>query len=74
MATKEEMERLIGKAVMDKHFRDQLLKNPKESASNIGIELAPEQEKAFKEGNFPIVAQELEKIQSKSSVIFKCIK
>ncbi len=38
MASKEEMERLIRKVIADKSFKDQFLKNPKASASKIGIE------------------------------------
>ena len=66
MASKEEMERLIGKVIADKSFRDQFLKNPKASASKIGIELTPQQEEAFKKEEFAKMTRELEKVASKS--------
>jgi hypothetical protein len=68
MASKEEMERLIGKVIVDKPFREQFLKNPGGSASKIGIDLTMEQEQAFKKGEFSKIVGELEKITSKSGI------
>ncbi len=68
MASKEEMERLIGKVITDKLFRDEFLKDPKASASKIGIELTPQQEETFKKEEFAKVTTELEKVASKSGM------
>ena len=68
MASKEEMERLIGKVIADKSFRDQFLKNPKATASKIGIELTPQQEEAFKKEEFSKMAGEMERVVSKSGL------
>ncbi len=69
MATREEMERIIGKIISDKSFRDQFLKNPKASASSIGIELTPQQEDAFKKEEFSKLTGELERIASKGGLL-----
>ncbi len=68
VASKEEMERLIGKVIADNSFRDQFLKNPNVTASKIGIKLTPQQEEAFKKEEFSKVAGEIERIVSKSGL------
>jgi putative modified peptide len=74
MASKEEMERLIGKVIADNSFRDQFLKNPNAAASEIGIKLTPQQEEAFKKKEFSKMAGELEKVASKSGFAAPIIK
>jgi hypothetical protein len=66
MASKEELEGLIGKVIMDSSFRDKFLKNPKASASEVGVQLTPEQMEAFKKKEFSMIVGELEKVVSKS--------
>ena len=69
MATKEEMERIIGKVIADKSFRGEFLKNPRASASKIGIELTPQQEAGFKKEEFSKLTGELERIASKGGLL-----
>jgi hypothetical protein len=38
-----ELERLVGRAVLDKEFRDTLLANPAATAKNAGFILSPEE-------------------------------
>jgi hypothetical protein len=68
MASKEEMERLIGKIIADNSFRDQFLKNPNATASKIGIKLTPQQEAGFKKEEFSKMAGEIERVVSKSGL------
>jgi hypothetical protein len=68
MASKEEMEKLIGKVIADNSFRDQFLKNPNATASKIGIKLTPQQEQAFKKEEFSKMAREIERVVSKSGL------
>jgi hypothetical protein len=68
MASKEEMEKLIGKVIADNSFRDQFLKNPNATASKIGIKLTPQQEQAFKKEEFSKMAGEIERVVSKSGL------
>jgi hypothetical protein len=68
MASREEMERLIGKVIADNSFRDQFLKNPNATASKIGIRFTPQQEEALKKEEFSKVAGEIERIVSKSGL------
>ena len=72
MASREEMERLIGKTIADKSFRDQFLKDPKAIASSIGIELTPQQEETFKNREFSSMVKSIEKIASKSGFGMLC--
>jgi len=38
-----ELERLVGRAMLDKEFRDTLLANPAATAANAGFTLSPEE-------------------------------
>jgi hypothetical protein len=38
-----ELERLVGRAMLDKEFRDTLLANPAATATNAGFTLSPEE-------------------------------
>ena len=69
MASKEEMERLVGKVISDGAFRQNFLKEPKASASKVGIEITPEQEASFRKADFAKMVGELEKVASKSGLM-----
>jgi hypothetical protein len=73
LASKEEMERLVGKVISDGSFRQSFLKEPKASASKVGIVLTPEQEASFKKADFAKMVGELEKVASKSGCISPCM-
>ena len=68
MASKEEMERLIGKIIADNSFRNQFLKDPNATASKVGIKLTPQQQEAFKKEEFSKMAGEMERVVSKSGL------
>jgi hypothetical protein len=65
MASKQQIESIIGKAILDPEFRKVLMDSPEEAAKKLGIELSPEQTKAFKAHDFVAVAKQMEQIQSK---------
>jgi hypothetical protein len=73
LASKEEMERLVGKVISDGAFRQDFVKNPKASASKAGIELTSEQEASFKKADFSKMVGELEKVASKSGCLSPCM-
>lgn len=45
-----ELERVIGKAVVDQAFREALLDNPKKAVDDAGISLSKDDEKTLKDG------------------------
>jgi hypothetical protein len=67
MASQQEIELIIGKAFLNPEFRKELLDSPEAAAKKIGIELTPEQAKAFKAHEFGAVAKQMEQIESKMS-------
>jgi hypothetical protein len=70
MASQKEIESIIGKAILNPEFRKELMNSPEEAAKKIGIELSPEQTKAFKAHDFGAVAKQMEQIQSKMAPAF----
>jgi len=50
MATKEEMNRFMGKVMADSELKKKTIANPLVVAKESGLKLTPEQEKMFKEG------------------------
>jgi hypothetical protein len=73
LASKEELERLVGKVISDSTFRQDFIMNPKASASTAGIELTPAQEASFKKADFSKMVGELEKVASKSGCLAPCM-
>ncbi len=67
MATKEEVELLIGKAFLEPEFRNEFLSSPEAAAKKLGIELTVEQVKAFKAIEICAIAEHLDRIASKTS-------
>lgn len=65
MATREEIDQLIGKAVADTAFRGEFLKDPEAAAKGAGIFLTPKQVEQFKKADVSKVVEELEKVESK---------
>jgi hypothetical protein len=65
MASKQEIELIIGKAILNPGFRKELMNSPEAAAKKIGIELTPEQTKAFKAHEFGAVVKQMEQIESK---------
>lgn len=65
MASREELNQLIGKAVADPTFREEFLKDSEAAAKKAGITLTAEQVEQFKKVDVTKVVQELEKVESK---------
>jgi len=69
MATREELDRLTGKAISDSTFRNEFLKDPDAAAKKAGISLTSEQVKQIKKTDVTKVVEELEKAESKGCVM-----
>lgn len=65
MATKEELDRLMGKALSDAAFRSEFLEDPEAAAKKEGISLTPQQAEQIKKADVSNVVGELEKMESK---------
>jgi len=65
MASKEEIDRLMGKALSDAAFRSEFLEDPEAAASKEGVSLTPEQVEKIKKADVSNVVEELEKTESK---------
>jgi len=66
MATQEEIEKMLGKAILDPEFRKEAIEDPEAAAKKLGVELSSEQVEAFKAEETTRVAEHLEKVESKS--------
>jgi hypothetical protein len=49
MANRSDLERLIGKALLEEGFRKMMLNDPERAAASIGIQLDPQQAKRIRE-------------------------
>ena len=65
MASREELDQLIGKAVADSTFREEFLRDCEAAATKVGITLTAEQVEQFKKVDVTKVVEELEKVESK---------
>ncbi len=72
MASKEEIELIMGKAILEPEFRKEFMNSPEAAAKKIGIELSPEQAKAFNGGEICAVAEQLDKTISKTNSLTLC--
>jgi hypothetical protein len=70
MASQQQIESIVGKAILDPEFRKGLMDSPEEAAKKMGIELSPEQAKAFKAHVFGAVAKQMETVESKMAMLF----
>ncbi len=68
MASQEEIERLIGKVLIDPKFRQDFTADCAAAAGKLGISLTDEQKKSFSKVEFSKLSEELEKIKSKSGL------
>ncbi len=66
MASQEELERLIGKVLIDPKFRQDFTADCAAAAGKLGINLTDEQKKSFSMAEFVKFSDELEKMRSKS--------
>ena len=69
MATKEELNRLVGKALSDEAFRKEFIEDPVAAAKKEGIELTPDQAEALKSIDTASMSEVMEKVASKGCVI-----
>ncbi len=67
MATQDELNHLVGKAVNDPAFRKEMLADPEEAAKGMGISLTSEQVEQIKKVDADKMAEAVEDMQSKSS-------
>jgi hypothetical protein len=51
MATREDLQKLVGRMMIDSNFRSEMTASPTKAAKNIGITLTPEEEKAIKQNS-----------------------
>jgi ABC-type sugar transport system substrate-binding protein len=70
MASQQEIELIVGKAILNPEFRKELMNSPEAAAKKMGIELTLEQTKAFKAHDFGAVAKQIEQIESKMLLLF----
>ncbi len=66
MASQEEIERLIGKVLIDPKFRQDFAADCVAAAGKLGISLTDEQKKSFSKAEFTKLSEEMEKLRSKS--------
>ncbi len=66
MASQEEIERLVGKILIDPKFREKFKADCAAAAKELNIDLTAEQSKAFSHIEFTKFVEELENISSKS--------
>jgi hypothetical protein len=55
-----DLERLVGRAVMDKKFRDDLLANPEDTVKKVGLTLSTEEMEKLKAGIKGKTSQQLD--------------
>jgi len=65
MATKEELNRLVGKTLSDEAFRKEFIEDPAAAAKKEGIELTSDQAEALKSIDTASMSEVLEKVASK---------
>jgi hypothetical protein len=70
MASQAELERLIGKVLMDPEFRQEFGGDCAAAAGKLGISLTDEQKKSFSKAEFSKLSGDLEKMMSKGSLGF----
>jgi len=51
MASREDLQKLVGKMMTDSNFRSEMTASPSKAAKTIGITLTPEEEKAIKQNS-----------------------
>ncbi len=68
MASQEELERLIGKVMIDPKFRQDFTADCAAAAGKLGISLTDEQKKSFSKAEFSKLAGEADKMVSKSGL------
>ncbi len=68
MASREEIERLIGKVLTDPQFRQDFAADCGAAAGKLGISLTDDQKKLFSKAEFAKLSGELEKTISKSDL------
>ncbi len=49
MARREDVQKLVGRAMSDEKFRNELADNPGNAAKSMGVTLTPEEEKIIKQ-------------------------
>lgn len=69
MASEKEMYEIIGRAVADKTFREQLISNPENAVSALGYSLTTEQITSLKESGLSDINEELTSRISKMGIL-----
>ena len=65
MATKEDLNKLVGKALSDEAFRKEFIEDPTAAAKKVGIDLTPDQAEALKSIDTTSMSEVMEKVASK---------
>ena len=68
MATKEELNRLVGKVLSDEAFRKEFIEDPVAAAKKEGIDLTPDQAEVLKSIDTASMSEVVEKVASKTCV------
>lgn len=68
MATKEDMNKLVGKALSDEAFRKEFLEAPTAAAKKAGIDLTPDQAETLKSIDTASMSEVMEKVASGTCV------
>ena len=69
MATKEDMNKLVGKALADAAFRKEFIEDPAAAAKKAGIDLTPDQAEILTGIDTASMSEVMEKVASKSCAV-----